>query len=70
MGGPRIAVDAAMFTAPIGVYGLIEGYVRTLVCGDDRARGFFMDGCLQGFEIVQPIPAVIDGISLPGFITA
>ncbi len=58
--GPRVAVDAAMLTATVGIDRLLEGDVRAVVAGDDCARGLFVHLRAQSFEISEAFPAVVE----------
>ena len=65
MGGPRIAIDAAMLAAAIGVDRAVEGQVGRLVVTDDRFGKFDHDlGPQLRGRIVDPLafvePVAID----------
>ena len=60
MRGPGIAVNAAVLAAAIGVDGLVEADVGTVVAGDDALGGLAMHLGFERLEFAQAFPAVIE----------
>ena len=61
MGRPRIAVDAAVLAAPVGIDRPVEAEVRGVVAGDDLARRLLGDGRAQRRRrLVRRSPAVVE----------
>src|SRR5690606_26068563 len=63
MGRPGKAIDAAMLTAPIWIDGPIERNVGRTVAGDDGAWLFHLHLGLEGRQILQRLPAVIEDVA-------
>ncbi len=64
MGGTRVAVDAAVLAAAIGIDRAVEGDVGAVVARDDGARRLLAHLGLEGVEVAQALPAVIEGLAL------
>src|SRR4029450_14021893 len=58
---PREAIDAAMLTAAIGIDRTVEPDVGRVVAGDDLARGIERHRRLERRQVVQALPAIIEG---------
>ena len=58
---PREAVDAAVLAAAVRVDRAVEADVGRVVAGDDLARGLDRDGRLEGGQLLDRLPAVIEG---------
>ena len=58
---PREAIDAAVLAAAIGIDRAVEGNVRRLVAGDDLARGVDRHRGLERRQLLQALPAVVEG---------
>src|SRR5262249_42972974 len=60
MGRPRETIDAAMLATAIGVDRQVEGNVGRVVAGDDPAGGIDGHGCLEGRQILECPPPVVE----------
>src|SRR5688572_1066491 len=61
MGRPGKTVDAAVLAAPVGVDGAVEADIGRVVAGDDLSRGVERDGGLERRQVVEALPAVVEG---------
>ena len=61
--GPREAIDAAVLAAPIGVDGLVEADVGTVVAGDDALGRLAMNLGLEGRKLAEAFPAVVERLA-------
>src|SRR3954471_18712694 len=61
MGRPREAIDAAMLAAAIGIDRTVEADVGRVVAGDDLARSIERDRGLERRQIVEALPAIVEG---------
>src|SRR5690625_3763729 len=70
--GAGETVDAAMLTAPVGIYRAIEGHVRALVAGQDAPAGIGKDP--RRWPLLQLLwclpPAITHGLAAIGLETA
>ena len=61
VGRPRIAVDASMLAAPVGVDRAVEAEIGRVVARDDLARRLLGDGCAQRRRrFLYRAPAVVE----------
>ena len=60
MGGPRVTINAAMFTAAVGVDGTVKGNIGRLIARDDGLGCFSENLSAQLLRLGQRFPAVID----------
>ncbi len=60
VGRPGIAIDAAVFTAAIGIDGPVEGNIRRLIARDDRLGRLGENLGAQFRNVGQRVPTVID----------
>ncbi len=67
MRGARVAVDAAVLAAAIGVDRAVEGDVGAVVARDDGARRLLVHLGLEGIEIAEALPAVVERVAPLGF---
>jgi hypothetical protein len=65
----RVAIDAAVLAAAIGIDRLVEGDVRAVVDGDDRLRQLWRDDRLKRTHFLCG-PAVIEGFSGKALVAA
>src|SRR5579863_2859080 len=56
---PRVAVDAAMLAAAIGVDGILEGNIRRIVARDDMSRPIGLDGRGDALGLLLRVPAIV-----------
>ncbi len=61
VGRPRKAVDAAVLAAAIGIDRAVEADVGRVVAGDDLARGVGAHRGLERRQILDALPAVVEG---------
>ena len=61
VGRPREAVDAAMLAAAIRVDRAVEADIGRVVAGDHLARGVDRDRGLERRQVVEALPAVVEG---------
>src|ERR1700730_3418902 len=58
---PREAIDAAVLAGAIGIDGAVEGNVRGVVATDDLAGGIDRHVGFERRQILELLPAVIEG---------
>jgi hypothetical protein len=58
------AIDAAVLAAAVGVDRLIEADVRAVIAGNDALGDFLAHVGLEGFQIAQALPTVVEGLAL------
>ena len=61
VGRPRKTVDAAVLAAAVGVDRTVEADIGRVVAGDDLARGIERDRGLERRQVVEALPAVVEG---------
>ena len=67
---PRVAVDAAVLAAPIGVDRLVEAYVGAVVGGDDALGRLARNLGLERLQLREALPAVIEGLAQLALVAA
>src|SRR5450755_3445410 len=67
MRGPRVAIDAAVFAAAVGIDRLREWYVRRIVVRDDAARDFRLYLRRRRADLLLAPPAVLLRQNMPRF---
>src|SRR5205809_125896 len=66
---PRKAVDAAMLAAAIGIDGAVEADVGGIIARDHLSRGVDLDRCLEGRQLLQALPAIVEGDARLGLVS-
>ena len=67
MARARIAVDAAMLAAAVGIDRAVERDVGAVVARDDRLGGVLENFRLKGLQQTEAFPAVVEGFMDVGF---
>ena len=66
VGGPRVAIDAAMLAAAIGIDRAVEADVGRVVARDDASRLLYMYIGLERGQVLQRAPSVVDLLAREG----
>ena len=66
----REAVDAAVLAAAVGVDGLVEADVGAVVAGDDALRRLLAHVGLEGLQLAEALPAVVEGLAQLALVAA
>ncbi len=70
VGRPGKAIDAAVLAPPIGIDGAIERDVRRIIAGDDLAGAVDGHRCLERRQLLEVLPAVVEGDACERLVTA